>query len=157
MHILLLANDRSHLSMKYGIEYNLVLRIIRWGTHFILVSYMSYTMLCILSFMRLIFLLSCEHEYLVIMYIVLFWCWSWNSVFLICKMFSQFSWGLPFTWISHSHFFVGVLDIPMISWVVMLVSRLLDYVATVEDEAAATKKPLNGKDRERFLTGITSL
>uniref|UniRef100_A0A8D0MRX5 Dual E2 ubiquitin-conjugating enzyme/E3 ubiquitin-protein ligase BIRC6 n=1 Tax=Sus scrofa TaxID=9823 RepID=A0A8D0MRX5_PIG len=47
----------------------------------------------------------------------------------------------------------GVLDIPMISWVVMLVSRLLDYVATVEDEAAAAKKPLNGKDRERFLTG----
>ncbi|CAJ0938650.1 unnamed protein product [Ranitomeya imitator] len=47
----------------------------------------------------------------------------------------------------------GVLDIPMISWVVMLVSRLLDYVATVEDEAAASKKPLNGKDRERFLSG----
>ncbi|XP_012868979.1 PREDICTED: baculoviral IAP repeat-containing protein 6, partial [Dipodomys ordii] len=47
----------------------------------------------------------------------------------------------------------GVLDIPMISWVVMLVSRLLDYVATVEDEATATKKPLNGKDRERLLTG----
>ncbi|XP_038601850.1 LOW QUALITY PROTEIN: baculoviral IAP repeat-containing protein 6 [Tachyglossus aculeatus] len=47
----------------------------------------------------------------------------------------------------------GVLDIPMISWVVMLVSRLLDYVATVEDEAAAAKKPLNGKERERFLTG----
>ena len=36
-------------------------------------------------------------------------------------------------------------------------SRLLDYVATVEDEAAAAKKPLNGKDRERFMTGITSL
>ncbi|XP_052539942.1 baculoviral IAP repeat-containing protein 6 isoform X5 [Tympanuchus pallidicinctus] len=47
----------------------------------------------------------------------------------------------------------GVLDIPMISWVVMLVSRLLDYVATVEDEAATAKKPLNGKERERFLTG----
>ncbi|KAE8601567.1 hypothetical protein XENTR_v10013719 [Xenopus tropicalis] len=47
----------------------------------------------------------------------------------------------------------GVLDIPMISWVVMLVSRLLDYVATVEDEAAASKKPLNGKERERFLSG----
>jgi len=46
-----------------------------------------------------------------------------------------------------------VLDIPMISWVVMLVSRLLDYVATVEDEAATAKKPLNGKERERFLTG----
>lgn len=41
----------------------------------------------------------------------------------------------------------------MISWVVMLVSRLLDYVATVEDEAATAKKPLNGKERERFLTG----
>lgn len=49
--------------------------------------------------------------------------------------------------------FKGVLDIPMISWVVMLVSRLLDYVATVEDEAATAKKPLNGKERERFLTG----
>uniref|UniRef100_A0A670XUJ7 Dual E2 ubiquitin-conjugating enzyme/E3 ubiquitin-protein ligase BIRC6 n=1 Tax=Pseudonaja textilis TaxID=8673 RepID=A0A670XUJ7_PSETE len=47
----------------------------------------------------------------------------------------------------------GVLDIPMISWVVMLVSRLLDYVATVEDEAATSKKPLSGKERERFLTG----
>ncbi|XP_074899220.1 dual E2 ubiquitin-conjugating enzyme/E3 ubiquitin-protein ligase BIRC6 isoform X5 [Buteo buteo] len=47
----------------------------------------------------------------------------------------------------------GVLDIPMISWVVMLVSRLLDYVATVEDEAATAKKPLSGKERERFLTG----
>ncbi|XP_056342467.1 baculoviral IAP repeat-containing protein 6 isoform X6 [Oenanthe melanoleuca] len=47
----------------------------------------------------------------------------------------------------------GVLDIPMISWVVMLVSRLLDYVATVEDEAATAKKPLNGKERERFLAG----
>ncbi|XP_075268839.1 dual E2 ubiquitin-conjugating enzyme/E3 ubiquitin-protein ligase BIRC6 isoform X6 [Opisthocomus hoazin] len=47
----------------------------------------------------------------------------------------------------------GVLDIPMISWVVMLVSRLLDYVATVEDEATTAKKPLNGKERERFLTG----
>ncbi|XP_054979504.1 baculoviral IAP repeat-containing protein 6 isoform X9 [Sorex araneus] len=47
----------------------------------------------------------------------------------------------------------GVLDIPMISWVVMLVSRLLDYVATVEDEAAAAKKPSSGKDRERFVTG----
>lgn len=55
------------------------------------------------------------------------------------------------------HLSPGVLDIPMISWVVMLVSRLLDYVATVEDEAAAAKKPLNGKDRERFLTGIRSL
>ncbi|XP_054832768.1 baculoviral IAP repeat-containing protein 6 isoform X2 [Eublepharis macularius] len=47
----------------------------------------------------------------------------------------------------------GVLDIPMISWVVMLVSRLLDYVATVEDDSATAKKPLNGKDRERCLTG----
>ncbi|XP_028844057.1 baculoviral IAP repeat-containing protein 6 isoform X2 [Denticeps clupeoides] len=47
----------------------------------------------------------------------------------------------------------GVLDIPMISWVVMLVSRLLDYVASVEDEAtAAAKKPLGGKDRERPFT-----
>uniref|UniRef100_A0A673KPC9 Dual E2 ubiquitin-conjugating enzyme/E3 ubiquitin-protein ligase BIRC6 n=1 Tax=Sinocyclocheilus rhinocerous TaxID=307959 RepID=A0A673KPC9_9TELE len=36
----------------------------------------------------------------------------------------------------------GVLDIPMISWAVMLVSRLLDYVASVEDEATAAKKPL---------------
>ncbi|XP_069464004.1 baculoviral IAP repeat-containing protein 6 isoform X2 [Ambystoma mexicanum] len=47
----------------------------------------------------------------------------------------------------------GVLDIPMISWVVMLVSRLLDYVATVEDEAATAKKPLNGKERDRFFSG----
>uniref|UniRef100_A0A8C1V3E6 Dual E2 ubiquitin-conjugating enzyme/E3 ubiquitin-protein ligase BIRC6 n=1 Tax=Cyprinus carpio TaxID=7962 RepID=A0A8C1V3E6_CYPCA len=47
----------------------------------------------------------------------------------------------------------GVLDIPMISWVVMLVSRLLDYVASVEDEASAAKKPLGAKDRERSFTG----
>ncbi|XP_050990219.1 baculoviral IAP repeat-containing protein 6 isoform X2 [Labeo rohita] len=47
----------------------------------------------------------------------------------------------------------GVLDIPMISWVVMLVSRLLDYVASVEDEATAAKKPLGAKDRERSFTG----
>ncbi|XP_064411867.1 baculoviral IAP repeat-containing protein 6 isoform X3 [Latimeria chalumnae] len=44
----------------------------------------------------------------------------------------------------------GVLDIPMISWVVMLVSRLLDYV---EDEAGSSKKSLGTKDRERLLTG----
>lgn len=56
-------------------------------------------------------------------------------------------------YLKPNHFFKGVLDIPMISWVVMLVSRLLDYVATVEDEAATAKKPLNGKERERFLTG----
>ncbi|XP_078260781.1 dual E2 ubiquitin-conjugating enzyme/E3 ubiquitin-protein ligase BIRC6 isoform X6 [Rhinoraja longicauda] len=47
----------------------------------------------------------------------------------------------------------GVLDIPMVSWVVMLVSRLLDYVASVEDEVAASKKPLNSKDRERIFMG----
>ncbi|XP_076848185.1 LOW QUALITY PROTEIN: dual E2 ubiquitin-conjugating enzyme/E3 ubiquitin-protein ligase BIRC6 [Brachyhypopomus gauderio] len=47
----------------------------------------------------------------------------------------------------------GVLDIPMISWVVMLVSRLLDYVASVEDEASSAKKHLGGKDRERSFTG----
>ncbi|XP_035256804.1 baculoviral IAP repeat-containing protein 6 [Anguilla anguilla] len=47
----------------------------------------------------------------------------------------------------------GVLDIPMISWVVMLVSRLLDYVASVEDEAAAAKKHLGGKERDRVITG----
>ncbi|XP_018580423.1 baculoviral IAP repeat-containing protein 6 isoform X3 [Scleropages formosus] len=47
----------------------------------------------------------------------------------------------------------GVLDIPMISWVVMLVSRLLDYVASVEDEAAAAKKHLGGKERDRMVTG----
>uniref|UniRef100_A0A669AXF0 Dual E2 ubiquitin-conjugating enzyme/E3 ubiquitin-protein ligase BIRC6 n=1 Tax=Oreochromis niloticus TaxID=8128 RepID=A0A669AXF0_ORENI len=40
----------------------------------------------------------------------------------------------------------GVLDIPMISWVVMLVSRLLDYVASIEDEASGGKKHLGGKD-----------
>ncbi|XP_041105893.1 baculoviral IAP repeat-containing protein 6-like isoform X2 [Polyodon spathula] len=47
----------------------------------------------------------------------------------------------------------GVLDIPMISWVVMLVSRLLDYVASVEDEVATAKKHLNGKDRDRIMSG----
>ncbi|KAM3863276.1 dual E2 ubiquitin-conjugating enzyme/E3 ubiquitin-protein ligase BIRC6 [Diretmus argenteus] len=47
----------------------------------------------------------------------------------------------------------GVLDIPMISWVVMLVSRLLDYVASVEDEASGGKKHLGGKDRERTFAG----
>ncbi|XP_043914359.1 baculoviral IAP repeat-containing protein 6 isoform X2 [Protopterus annectens] len=47
----------------------------------------------------------------------------------------------------------GVLDIPLISWVVMLVSRLLDYVATVEEEATTAKKPLTGKERERLITG----
>ncbi|KAJ7404249.1 hypothetical protein WISP_146258 [Willisornis vidua] len=57
------------------------------------------------------------------------------------------------TLLSLLHSSNGVLDIPMISWVVMLVSRLLDYVATVEDEAATAKKPLNGKERDRFLTG----
>lgn len=51
--------------------------------------------------------------------------------------------------------FIGVLDIPMISWVVMLVSRLLDYVASVEDEATAAKKPLGAKDRERSFSGET--
>lgn len=51
----------------------------------------------------------------------------------------------------------GVLDIPMISWVVMLVSRLLDYVASVEDEATATKKHLGGKDRERVFIGVSSM
>lgn len=47
----------------------------------------------------------------------------------------------------------GVLDIPMISWVVMLVSKLLDYVATIEDEASGGKKQLGGKERERTFTG----
>lgn len=41
----------------------------------------------------------------------------------------------------------------MISWVVMLVSRLLDYVASVEDEASGAKKHLGGKERERPLSG----
>lgn len=50
-------------------------------------------------------------------------------------------------------FVPGVLDIPMISWVVMLVSRLLDYVASIEDEAAGGKKHLGGKERERSFTG----
>ncbi|KAM6916345.1 dual E2 ubiquitin-conjugating enzyme/E3 ubiquitin-protein ligase BIRC6 isoform 2-T2 [Xenentodon cancila] len=48
----------------------------------------------------------------------------------------------------------GVLDIPMISWVVMLVSRLLDYVSSIEDEASGGKKHLGGKERERPVTGI---
>lgn len=47
----------------------------------------------------------------------------------------------------------GILDIPMISWVVMLVSRLLDYVASIEDEASGAKKNLGGKDRDRPVTG----
>lgn len=41
----------------------------------------------------------------------------------------------------------------MISWVVMLVSRLLDYVASIEDEASGGKKHLGGKERERPVTG----
>lgn len=41
----------------------------------------------------------------------------------------------------------------MISWVVMLVSRLLDYVASVEDEASGAKKHLGGKERERPISG----
>uniref|UniRef100_A0A3Q3LP29 Dual E2 ubiquitin-conjugating enzyme/E3 ubiquitin-protein ligase BIRC6 n=1 Tax=Mastacembelus armatus TaxID=205130 RepID=A0A3Q3LP29_9TELE len=48
----------------------------------------------------------------------------------------------------------GVLDIPMISWVVMLVSRLLDCVANIEDETSGGKKHLGGKDREKNFTGI---
>ncbi|XP_077439054.1 dual E2 ubiquitin-conjugating enzyme/E3 ubiquitin-protein ligase BIRC6 isoform X1 [Vanacampus margaritifer] len=48
----------------------------------------------------------------------------------------------------------GVLDIPMISWVVMLVSRLLDYVTSIEDEATGGKKHLGGKERERTFTGM---
>lgn len=52
--------------------------------------------------------------------------------------------------------FPGVLDIPMISWVVMLVSRLLDYVASIEDEASGGKKHLSGKERERTITGIST-
>ncbi|XP_060789211.1 baculoviral IAP repeat-containing protein 6 isoform X2 [Neoarius graeffei] len=54
---------------------------------------------------------------------------------------------------SHHRRTEGVLDIPMVSWVVMLVSRLLDYVASVEDEASSAKKPLGAKDRERTFTG----
>lgn len=45
----------------------------------------------------------------------------------------------------------------MISWVVMLVSRLLDYVANIEDEPSGGKKPLVGKERERALTGISDI
>lgn len=41
----------------------------------------------------------------------------------------------------------------MISWVVMLVSRLLDYVANIDDEPSGGKKHLVGKERERALTG----
>uniref|UniRef100_A0A3P9HCQ6 Baculoviral IAP repeat containing 6 n=1 Tax=Oryzias latipes TaxID=8090 RepID=A0A3P9HCQ6_ORYLA len=47
----------------------------------------------------------------------------------------------------------GVLDIPMISWVMMLVSRLLDSVSTIEDEASGGKKNLAGKERERPGSG----
>lgn len=35
----------------------------------------------------------------------------------------------------------------------MLVSRLLDYVANIEDEASGGKKQLGGKERDRSLTG----
>lgn len=45
----------------------------------------------------------------------------------------------------------------MISWVVMLVSRLLDYVANIEDEPSGGKKHLVGKERERALTGISDI
>uniref|UniRef100_A0AAV2JLI0 Dual E2 ubiquitin-conjugating enzyme/E3 ubiquitin-protein ligase BIRC6 n=1 Tax=Knipowitschia caucasica TaxID=637954 RepID=A0AAV2JLI0_KNICA len=48
----------------------------------------------------------------------------------------------------------GVLDIPMISWVVMLVSRLLDSVSSIEDEASGAKKHLGGKERDRSCSGI---
>uniref|UniRef100_A0A8C7VG54 Baculoviral IAP repeat containing 6 n=1 Tax=Oncorhynchus mykiss TaxID=8022 RepID=A0A8C7VG54_ONCMY len=50
----------------------------------------------------------------------------------------------------------GVLDVPMISWVVMLVSRLLDYVASVEDEASAGKKHLGGKERDFINNSLQS-
>lgn len=73
-----------------------------------------------------------------------------NSVSIVCirEIFDVMC-------VTHVFFcvFIGVLDIPMISWVVMLVSRLLDYVASVEDEATAAKKPLGSKDRERSFTG----
>lgn len=49
----------------------------------------------------------------------------------------------------------GILDIPMISWVVMLVSRLLDYVASIEDEASGGKKNLGGKERDKSASGIS--
>lgn len=45
----------------------------------------------------------------------------------------------------------------MISWVVMLVSRLLDYVANIEDEPSGGKKHLVGKERERALTGMSHI
>lgn len=44
----------------------------------------------------------------------------------------------------------------MISWVVMLVSRLLDYVANIDDEPPGGKKHLVGKERERALTGTST-
>lgn len=59
----------------------------------------------------------------------------------------------------YSHLLVylpGILDIPMISWVVMLVSRLLDYVASIEDEASGGKKNLGGKERDKPASGIIS-
>ncbi|XP_036815670.1 baculoviral IAP repeat-containing protein 6 isoform X7 [Oncorhynchus mykiss] len=67
--------------------------------------------------------------------------------------------GLPGPWTQPAAYecvsvcAAGVLDVPMISWVVMLVSRLLDYVASVEDEASAGKKHQGGKERERTFTG----
>lgn len=62
-------------------------------------------------------------------------------------------WTQPATYECVSVCAAGVLDVPMISWVVMLVSRLLDYVASVEDEASAGKKHLGGKETERTFTG----
>lgn len=43
----------------------------------------------------------------------------------------------------------------MISWVMMLVSRLLDSVSTIEDEASGGKKNLAGKERERPGSGMS--
>ncbi|XP_078714316.1 dual E2 ubiquitin-conjugating enzyme/E3 ubiquitin-protein ligase BIRC6 isoform X2 [Lampetra fluviatilis] len=51
----------------------------------------------------------------------------------------------------------GVLDIPLVSWVLMLVSRLLDCVTSAEDEGLAVgaggKKIAVDKEIERLLAG----
>uniref|UniRef100_A0A3Q2XNE1 Baculoviral IAP repeat containing 6 n=1 Tax=Hippocampus comes TaxID=109280 RepID=A0A3Q2XNE1_HIPCM len=56
----------------------------------------------------------------------------------------------------------GVLDIPMISWVVMLVSRLLDYVTSIEDEASGIQwsfinNSLQSQNTSRSAKGSSSL
>lgn len=80
----------------------------------------------------------------------------WHIMTKIAFYFYILLWNTVTEFIPRLMCFEGVLDIPMISWVVMLVSRLLDYVASIEDEASCGKKQLGGKDRERSFTGMSS-